>query len=176
MLKLLLIFQPQNLSTGDLLEISRKQIETSKLLKMDVKSLWLLSWLLLLGRQRNRRLWWLRNFSARGKNYFPFIFFGGENYINCFQGCYGITESGSIASTVSSASTEPWFCEPCRAGCTKPPDCELCPVIGGVYKETDVGRWVHLVLRSLRPRCRLRRHGQDVPRHHIRDELQHVGS
>jgi hypothetical protein len=23
--------------------------------------------------------------------------------------------------------------------------CELCPVVGGVYKETDVGRWVHLV-------------------------------
>ena len=23
--------------------------------------------------------------------------------------------------------------------------CELCPNIGGVYKETDQGRWVHLV-------------------------------
>ena len=23
--------------------------------------------------------------------------------------------------------------------------CELCPLIGGVYKQTDVGRWVHLV-------------------------------
>ena len=34
-----------------------------------------------------------------------------------------------------------------RAGFTgrDPPPCELCPVLGGVYKETDVGRWVHLV-------------------------------
>ena len=34
-----------------------------------------------------------------------------------------------------------------RAGFTgrEPPPCELCPVLGGVYKETDVGRWVHLV-------------------------------
>ena len=34
-----------------------------------------------------------------------------------------------------------------RAGFTgrDPPSCELCPVLGGVYKETDVGRWVHLV-------------------------------
>ena len=54
--------------------------------------------------------------------------------------------SFSIASTVSSASTEPWFCEPCRAGLTLPPDCDLCPCRGnGVFKRTDVGRWVHLV-------------------------------
>ena len=37
------------------------------------------------------------------------------------------------------------FCEPCRAGLESPPTCELCPLIGGVYKQTDVGRWVHLV-------------------------------
>ena len=43
------------------------------------------------------------------------------------EGCYGIgpgaafVETGSIASTVSSASTEPWFCEPCRAGLRNPP-------------------------------------------------------
>ena len=37
------------------------------------------------------------------------------------------------------------FCEPCRAGLESPPTCELCPIIGGVYKQTDVGRWVHLV-------------------------------
>ena len=37
------------------------------------------------------------------------------------------------------------FCEPCRAGLESPPNCELCPLIGGVYKQTDVGRWVHLV-------------------------------
>ena len=66
--------------------------------------------------------------------------------ISVHEGCYGITEStGSIASTVSSASTEPWFCEPCRAGLDTSPNCELCPIIGGVYKQTDVGRWVHLV-------------------------------
>ena len=65
--------------------------------------------------------------------------------ISVHEGCYGICESGSVASTISSASTEPWFCEPCRAGVMSPPSCELCPVIGGVYKETEVGRWVHLV-------------------------------
>ena len=66
--------------------------------------------------------------------------------ISVHEGCYGITETaGSVASTVSSASTEPWFCEPCRAGLDSSPNCELCPLIGGVYKQTDVGRWVHLV-------------------------------
>ena len=66
--------------------------------------------------------------------------------ISVHEGCYGINETtGSVASTVSSASTEPWFCEPCRAGLESSPTCELCPLIGGVYKQTDVGRWVHLV-------------------------------
>ena len=66
--------------------------------------------------------------------------------ISVHEGCYGITESaGSIASTISSASTEPWFCEPCRAGLDSSPDCEFCPIVGGVYKQTDVGRWIHLV-------------------------------
>ena len=66
--------------------------------------------------------------------------------ISVHEGCYGITESaGSIASTVSSASTEPWFCEPCRAGLDYSPNCEFCPIVGGVYKQTDVGRWIHLV-------------------------------
>lgn len=66
--------------------------------------------------------------------------------VSVHEGCYGITESaGSIASTVSSASTEPWFCEPCRAGLEAAPACQLCPIVGGVYKQTDVGRWVHLV-------------------------------
>ena len=36
-----------------------------------------------------------------------------------------------MASTVSSASTEPWFCEVCRAGLLSPPPCELCPLVGG---------------------------------------------
>ena len=65
--------------------------------------------------------------------------------VSVHEGCYGITESGSVASTVSEASTEPWFCEPCRASLDRPPACELCPNVGGIYKETDVGRWVHLI-------------------------------
>ena len=66
--------------------------------------------------------------------------------LSVHEGCYGISETaGSVASTVSSASTEPWFCEACRAELDGPPICELCPIIGGVYKQTDVGRWVHLV-------------------------------
>ncbi|ELU07972.1 hypothetical protein CAPTEDRAFT_225801 [Capitella teleta] len=63
--------------------------------------------------------------------------------INVHEGCYGITESQSVASTISSASTEPWFCDSCKAGVK--PHCELCPNSGGIYKETDTGRWVHLV-------------------------------
>nr|XP_040582724.1 PHD finger protein 14-like [Lepeophtheirus salmonis] len=65
--------------------------------------------------------------------------------ISVHETCYGITESGSVASNISEASTEPWFCDPCQAGITTSPICELCPAIGGVYKETDVGRWVHLI-------------------------------
>ena len=54
-------------------------------------------------------------------------------------------ESGSLYSnTGSEASTEPWFCEPCMAG-VKSPHCEVCPRVGGIYKETDVGNWIHLV-------------------------------
>lgn len=63
--------------------------------------------------------------------------------ISVHEGCYGISESLSVASTVSSASTEPWFCDACKAGVK--PRCELCPNSGGIYKETDAGRWVHLV-------------------------------
>uniref|UniRef100_A0A336MUK3 CSON006952 protein n=1 Tax=Culicoides sonorensis TaxID=179676 RepID=A0A336MUK3_CULSO len=64
--------------------------------------------------------------------------------VTVHEGCYGITESNSISSTASSCSTEPWFCEACRADLTDL-DCELCPNKGGVFKETDCGRWVHLV-------------------------------
>ncbi|XP_052255626.1 PHD finger protein 14-like isoform X2 [Dreissena polymorpha] len=59
------------------------------------------------------------------------------------EGCYGISDSQSTASTDSSASTEPWFCDACKAGVK--PDCELCPNEGGIFKETDAGKWVHLV-------------------------------
>lgn len=61
--------------------------------------------------------------------------------VTVHEGCYGITESNSISSTASSCSTEPWFCEACRADLTDL-DCELCPNKGGVFKETDCGRWV----------------------------------
>ncbi|XP_013382872.1 PHD finger protein 14 isoform X3 [Lingula anatina] len=63
--------------------------------------------------------------------------------VSVHEGCYGISESHSIASTESSASTEPWFCDACKAGVR--PSCELCPNSGGIYKETDTGRWVHIV-------------------------------
>lgn len=59
------------------------------------------------------------------------------------EGCYGISESHSNASTVSSASTEPWFCDACKANAD--PVCELCPNSGGIFKETDNGKWVHIV-------------------------------
>lgn len=64
--------------------------------------------------------------------------------VSVHEACYGIQEGGSIASNASAASTEPWFCEPCMAGVYQP-HCEVCPNIGGIYKETDVGNWVHLV-------------------------------
>ena len=31
------------------------------------------------------------------------------------------------------------------AGLSSPPPCDLCPVLGGIYKETDTGGWVHLI-------------------------------
>ncbi|XP_037516725.1 PHD finger protein 14 isoform X1 [Rhipicephalus sanguineus] len=64
--------------------------------------------------------------------------------VSVHEGCYGITDSDSVMSTGSSSSTEPWFCDACRAG-QKEPICELCPNTGGIFKETDVGKWVHLV-------------------------------
>ncbi|XP_059140493.1 PHD finger protein 14-like [Physella acuta] len=63
--------------------------------------------------------------------------------ISVHEGCYGISESHSTASTESSASTEPWFCDACKA--TAKPVCELCPNTGGIFKETDNGKWVHIV-------------------------------
>jgi PHD-zinc-finger like domain/PHD-finger len=64
--------------------------------------------------------------------------------ITVHEGCYGISDTVSVSSTISSCSTEPWFCEPCKAN-VKYPDCELCPNKGGIFKETDCGKWVHLV-------------------------------
>ncbi|XP_075152257.1 uncharacterized protein LOC142226245 [Haematobia irritans] len=64
--------------------------------------------------------------------------------VSVHEGCYGVSDNNSISSTNSTCSTEPWFCEACRAGVSEP-TCELCPNKGGIYKETDVGKWVHLV-------------------------------
>ena len=44
-------------------------------------------------------------------NYMP------GSHTNIFwPGCYGISENHSSCSTESSASTEPWFCDACKAG------------------------------------------------------------
>ncbi|CAH0778308.1 unnamed protein product [Bemisia tabaci] len=64
--------------------------------------------------------------------------------VTVHEGCYGVPDATSVSSSHSSCSTEPWFCEACQAGVDNPV-CELCPNIGGIYKETDVGKWVHLV-------------------------------
>ncbi|KAK4882682.1 hypothetical protein RN001_006001 [Aquatica leii] len=64
--------------------------------------------------------------------------------ITVHEACYGVSDTGSTASTDSLSPTAPWFCEACKAGVTKP-TCELCPNSGGIFKETDVGKWVHLV-------------------------------
>lgn len=49
------------------------------------------------------------------------------------EGCYGVSDSASVSSTVSSCSTEPWFCEACKAGVMNP-QCELCPNEGNDYE------------------------------------------
>ncbi|KAK4320346.1 hypothetical protein Pmani_008764 [Petrolisthes manimaculis] len=65
--------------------------------------------------------------------------------VSVHEGCYGISDTVSVSSTVSSCSTEPWFCDACKAGVVDPP-CELCPNLGyTIFKETEMGRWVHLV-------------------------------
>ncbi|KAL0280780.1 UNVERIFIED_CONTAM: hypothetical protein PYX00_001976 [Menopon gallinae] len=64
--------------------------------------------------------------------------------VTVHEGCYGVSDSMSVSSTESLSPTEPWFCEACRAGVTDP-SCELCPNKGGIFKATDVGRWVHLI-------------------------------
>ncbi|KAL3102467.1 hypothetical protein niasHT_025649 [Heterodera trifolii] len=58
-------------------------------------------------------------------------------------------DAQSVAS--SSASTEPWFCEPCLFGVREVPNCELCPSRYGAFKRAAAvaagGRcagWVHV--------------------------------
>ncbi|KAJ8036545.1 PHD finger protein 14 [Holothuria leucospilota] len=62
------------------------------------------------------------------------------------EGCYGenLADNESVSSVQTDSSTEPWFCDACKAGVTNP-SCELCPNLGGIFKETDAGRWVHIV-------------------------------
>uniref|UniRef100_A0A672ZNB9 PHD finger protein 14 n=1 Tax=Sphaeramia orbicularis TaxID=375764 RepID=A0A672ZNB9_9TELE len=64
--------------------------------------------------------------------------------VTVHEGCYGVDgESDSIMSSASENSTEPWFCDACKNGVS--PSCELCPNQDGIFKETDAGRWVHVV-------------------------------
>ncbi|XP_033624200.1 PHD finger protein 14-like [Asterias rubens] len=66
--------------------------------------------------------------------------------IGVHEGCYGeiLSDSDSTSSVQTASSTEPWFCDTCKAGVNNP-TCELCPNSGGIFKETDAGRWVHVV-------------------------------
>ena len=68
--------------------------------------------------------------------------------ITVHENCYGIvaddSDNESIHSNVSSASTEPWFCDACKAGVSNV-SCELCPSEVGIFKRTDTQQWVHVV-------------------------------
>lgn len=70
--------------------------------------------------------------------------------VSVHESCYGVSgeehvgETTSVHSGISSESTEPWFCEPCKRS-VKDPFCELCPNKGGIFKQTDTGRWIHMV-------------------------------
>lgn len=70
--------------------------------------------------------------------------------VSVHEACYGVSgeehvgETTSVHSGISSESTEPWFCEPCKRS-VKDPFCELCPNRGGIFKQTDTGRWIHMV-------------------------------
>jgi len=70
--------------------------------------------------------------------------------VSVHESCYGVSGDDinrdciSIHSDISSESTEPWFCEPCKRS-VKNPFCELCPNTGGIFKQTDTGRWIHMV-------------------------------
>eukprot|EP00111_Clytia_hemisphaerica_P018581 TCONS_00054945-protein len=65
--------------------------------------------------------------------------------ITVHEGCYGDIDTPDDNASESDAPTEPWFCEPCKAGLTEAPICELCPNVGGIFKLTDTRKWVHLI-------------------------------
>lgn len=71
--------------------------------------------------------------------------------VSVHESCYGVSSDGnqedettSVHSNISSESTEAWFCEPCKRSVSSPL-CELCPNTGGIFKQTDTGRWIHMV-------------------------------
>lgn len=53
-------------------------------------------------------------------------------------GCYGISESHSTASTESSASTEPWFCDACKAG--------VSPVSFMPFMDATFHQWLFVII------------------------------
>lgn len=70
--------------------------------------------------------------------------------ITVHESCYGLInpneEVESLNSEASSNTTEPWFCDACKANRrVNELNCELCPKQGGILKQTETGRWVHLV-------------------------------
>lgn len=70
--------------------------------------------------------------------------------ITVHESCYGLInpneEVESLDSNASDNPTEPWFCDACKANKNvKDLNCELCPRQGGIFKQTETGRWVHLV-------------------------------
>ncbi|KAK4337416.1 hypothetical protein RND71_043873 [Anisodus tanguticus] len=70
--------------------------------------------------------------------------------ITVHESCYGLInpneEVESLDSDASSNTTEPWFCDACKANSSVVDlNCELCPIQGGIFKQTETGRWVHLV-------------------------------
>lgn len=96
---------------------------------------------------------WLARFSfANSNSYFlsfAYLVECDSCGITVHEACYGVTndtdnDADSVNSNASSASTEPWFCDSCLANVTNP-NCDLCPNVGGIFKQTDVKRWVHLV-------------------------------
>ncbi|XP_015752215.1 PREDICTED: PHD finger protein 14-like [Acropora digitifera] len=60
--------------------------------------------------------------------------------ITVHEGCYGINDEDSDCgkSNETDSPTELWFCDACKLGLQ--PDCELCPNLGGIFKETDTGQ------------------------------------